>query len=167
MIMILSYKYVKNYNYAPPPLSFVLKSIADDKTLSLFNAIALSEKNRQILLKNFNLTTKQYYSRIAYLTAAGLIRRHRTSYSLTALGKIVYESQIIIGKALSYYWKLRAIESIEMSTSGDSELGQQEAILLINALIDNHQIRDIITNSAAVRSENTSAEISSLPMRKI
>jgi predicted transcriptional regulator len=156
MIMILSYKYVKNYNCAPPPLSFVLKSIADDKTLTLFNAIATSDKNRQILLKNFNLTTKQYYSRIAGLMASGLIRKHRISYSLTALGKIVYESQIIINKALSYYWKLRAIESIEMSTSRDSELGQQETILLVNALIDNHQIRDILTNSAAVRSENTS-----------
>jgi hypothetical protein len=43
-----------------------------------------------------------------------------------------------------------------MSTSRDSELGQQETILLVNALIDNHQIRDILTNSAAVRSENTS-----------
>jgi predicted transcriptional regulator len=39
-----------------------------------------------------NLTTKQYYSRISGLLDAGLIKRHKGKYSLTMLGKVVYQS---------------------------------------------------------------------------
>ncbi|MGI8832370.1 MAG: hypothetical protein ACR2IS_07015, partial [Nitrososphaeraceae archaeon] len=89
---------------------------------------------------------KQYYSRIAGLTDAGLVKRHKGKYSLTMLGKVVYQSQMIIGKALTYYWKLRTIESIETgATFPEGELTQ-----LINALIDNHRIKDIIMKSISV-----------------
>jgi predicted transcriptional regulator len=91
-----------------------------------------------------NLSTKQYYSRISGLMDAGLIKRHKGKYSLTMLGHVVYDSQLIIGKTLAYYWKLKAIESIEMSTSG---LPNEEKTQLINALIDNHRIKDILMKS--------------------
>ena len=104
-----------------------------------------------------NLTTKQYYSRISGLQDAGLIKRHKGKYSLTILGKIVYESQTIIGKTLSYYWKLKAIESIEMSASGSSGPPSEETAQLINALINNRQIKNILMKSIAVPSiENDS-----------
>jgi hypothetical protein len=47
-----------------------------------------------------------------------------------------------IGKALTYYWKLKAIESVEMSS--DVRLPKEELIQLINTLIDNHIIKDIL-----------------------
>ncbi len=47
-----------------------------------------------------------------------------------------------IGKTLSYYWKLIAIESIGMSS--DTKLLEEEIIQLINALIDDHTIKDIL-----------------------
>jgi chromosome condensin MukBEF MukE localization factor len=91
-----------------------------------------------------NLSTKQYYSRISGLQNAGLIRRDKGKYYLTLLGRVVYESQMMIGKTLSYYWKLKAIESVEMSTT---MLLNEEIKQLINALIDNHQIKDILMRS--------------------
>ena len=78
---------------------------------------------------------------------AGLVKRHKGKYSLTMLGKVVYQSQMIIGKTLTYHWKLKAIESIEMSASGSSGLPSDEITQLINALIDNHQIKDILMKS--------------------
>jgi predicted transcriptional regulator len=63
-----------------------------------------------------NLSTKQYYSRISGLLNIGLIKRHKRRYSITHLGKVVYDAQMIIGKALAYYRKLKAIESIEKSS---------------------------------------------------
>jgi hypothetical protein len=54
----------------------------------------------------------------------------------------VYDSHLTIGKALAYYWKLKAIESIEMSSG--ASLPEGERVQLINALIDNHQIQDIL-----------------------
>ena len=93
------------------------------------------------LLKEMNLSTKQYYSRLSGLLEAGLIKRHKSTYSLTLLGKVVYDSQMIIGEALSHYWKLKAIETIEVSSSN---LPVEEITQLINTLIDNPRIKDIL-----------------------
>jgi hypothetical protein len=125
-----------------PSITYLLKNISDDKALILFNSIAISKGDKYIPLREMNLTTKQYYSRISGLIAAGLIRRHRGRYFLTLLGKVVYYSQMTIGKTLSYYWKLIAIESIGMSS--DTKLLEEEIIQLINALIDDHTIKDIL-----------------------
>ena len=98
-----------------PSISYILKKISDDKALTLFNNIALAKDNIHIPLKEMNLSTKQYYSRISGLTSAGLIKKKQGQYCLTALGKVVYNAHTIIGKALSYYWKMKAIESIQSS----------------------------------------------------
>jgi hypothetical protein len=133
---------------APPSIMSILKAISDDKALVLFNSIAVSTNNdRYVPLKEMNLTTKQYYSRISGLLKVGLIKRQNGHYSPTLIGKIVYDSQMIIGKALSYYWKLKAIESTEMSSSG---IPNEEKTQLINALIDNHQIKEILMKSVSV-----------------
>jgi len=131
-----------NSESQPHSLAYILKKISDDKTLTLFNSIGISDGDKYIPLKEMNLTTKQYYSRIAGLMDAGLIKRHKGKYSLTLLGKVAYESQMTIGKALTYCWKLRAIESIKMSAGATFPEG--ELTQLINALIDNHQIKDIL-----------------------
>ena len=138
-----------------PSIASILKKISDDKALILFNHIAVSDGDRYIPLREMNLTTKQYYSRISGLLDAGLVKRHKGKYSLTMLGKVVYQSQMIIGKTLTYHWKLKAIESIEMSASGSSGLPSEEITQLINALIDNHQIRDILMKSISVPSIDT------------
>jgi hypothetical protein len=137
-----------------PSISLILKKISDDKALVLFNSIAVTNDDKYIPLKEMNLTTKQYYTRVSGLLDAGLVKRHRGKYSLTMLGKVVYQSQTIIGKTLVYYWKLKAIESIEMSASDPCIPPNEEITQMINALIDNQQIKDIIMKSLS----NTSVE---------
>jgi hypothetical protein len=128
-----------------PSISFILKKISDDKALTLFNNIALTNNNSHIPLKEMNLSTKQYYSRISGLIAAGLIKKKQGQYCLTALGKVVYDAYTVMGKALSYYWKMKAIESIQ--SSAGLELAIEDRQLLIESLIDNHQVRDILLKS--------------------
>ena len=102
------------------------------------------------------------YSRISGLLNAGLIKRHKGRYSLTLLGKVVYDSQTMICKALAYYWKLKAIESIEMSSG--ASLPEGELLQLINALIDNHQIKDMLMKTISVSaSENRSTVSKTTP----
>ncbi|HEU4823825.1 MAG TPA: hypothetical protein VFS97_10415 [Nitrososphaeraceae archaeon] len=128
-----------------PTITDVLKNISDDKALTIFNSIAVSRGDRNICLREMNLSTKQYYSRLSGLINAGLIRRDNGKYSLTLIGKIVYDAQLKIGKALSYYWKLKAIESIERSSSLlGAGLPKEELTQLISALIDNHSIKDLL-----------------------
>jgi predicted transcriptional regulator len=133
-----------------PSVSTILKKISDDKTLTLFNSIAISMGDRNIHLREMNLSSKQYYSRISGLMAAGLIRRQRGRYALTLMGKIVYDTHLNIGKALSHYWKLKAIESMDTSSPGAS-LPKEELIQLINALIDNHFIKDFLIKESLLR----------------
>jgi predicted transcriptional regulator len=136
-------------------ISHILKKISDDKALILFNGIALSNGEQYMSLKEMNLTTKQYYSRISGLLKAGLIKRHKGKYSLTLLGKIVYDAQLVIGKALNYHWKLSAIESIEASSNG---LPKEEILKLVDALIDNHQVKEAITKLIIAPERNISME---------
>jgi predicted transcriptional regulator len=140
-----------NKSLTAPSLTSILKKISDDKTLVLFNSIALSSSSneRQATLKEMNLSTKQYYSRISGLQNAGLIKRQKGKYSLTLLGHVVYGSQMIIVQTLAYYWKLKALEEIEMSTSG---IPNEEKTQLINAMIDNHQIKDILLRLISIPS---------------
>ena len=140
---------MKNSKSKTPSVSFVLKKISDDKSLALFNSIAIADGDKYIALKEMNLSSKQYYSRISGLMDAGLIKKHQRSFSLTLFGKAVYNSQMRISKALSYYWKLKAIESFQMSAP-HSELPEQEMAKIINALIDNHQIKDTLMNSLSI-----------------
>ena len=110
--------------------------------MTLFNSIAVSNGDKYIPFKEMNLTTKRSYSRVSGLLNTGLIKRHKRKYSLTLLGKVVYDSQMVLGKALTYYWKLKAIDSIELSS--DVRVPKEELTQLINALIDNHFIKDIL-----------------------
>jgi hypothetical protein len=130
-----------------PSITSVLKVISDEKALALFEKIVVSDNNndRFIPLKEINLTTKQYYSRLFGFLKAGLIKRHKGKYIPTLLGRVVYESQMVIEEALSNYWKLKVIDQIEMS---NSDLPTEVVTRLINALIDNHQIKDVLMKQA-------------------
>ena len=99
----------------------VLGAIADDKSLLLFVAIASSdsEADTDTLVTRLHITKKQYYSRIGKLTRNKLVYRTSGRYFPTSLGKIVYETQTIIGKAVADYWKLKAVDGLENSDSVD------------------------------------------------
>jgi hypothetical protein len=122
----------------PPSVDYIIRRISDEKTLALFNSIA--DGNRSATLRKSNLTKKKYYTRISGLMHTGLIKRHYGEYSLTLFGKLVYDSQMIIAKALTYYGKLKVIEEIETSAT----ISKEELAQLINALIDSEQIKDSI-----------------------
>ena len=51
-------------------------------------------------------------------------------------------TQMIIGKALNYYWKLQALDSNQ--TSSTAGLPKEELSKLIDTLIDDYQIKDIL-----------------------
>jgi hypothetical protein len=127
-----------------------LKAIADEKTLTLFNAIAAEGGNTDTLRKKAAFTRKQYYMRISVLTKAGLIRRNNGIYSLTSLGKVVYAAQSLVGEAVDNYWKLKAIDSIESSERNNSNnaFSTEERKKIMDSLIDKEsEIKDILLKS--------------------
>jgi predicted transcriptional regulator len=119
----------------------VLKTIADDKSLLLFNTIALSSVDSDMVISALAFTRKQYYSRLSALLKADLVKRVRGKYSLTTFGVLVYHTQETIGKAIDQYWKLKAIDSISASAN---ELPQEQFHAIIDKLITDQEIKNIL-----------------------
>jgi len=118
----------------------ILRTIADDKSLELFTTVALETIDSKNLKSKTKLTRKQYYSRLSRMTRAGLVRRKNGNYVLTTFGRIVYESKVTLDIALNNYWKLKAIDSVEIS----NELPKEEQQKLIETLLDNEDLKEII-----------------------
>ena len=128
-----------------------LSAISNDRSLVLFNTIALANEDSSILISKLELTRKQYYSRMSELTKAGLIRRMNGRYFLTSFGRIVYDAQELIGNAIQYSLKLKAIDSIDTP-----EFPVEERNKLIDTLINNNEIKEILVSRH--RNNNIPAE---------
>ena len=116
----------------------VLRAIADDKSLALFNTIALSNCDSDICINTLGLTRKQYYSRLSAFQKSGIVKRRAGKYSLTTFGILLYHSQELIGKAVNEYWKLKAIDSIHVSG-----LPEEQIFKIVDTLISNREIKNI------------------------
>ena len=136
------------------PVETVFSAISDNKSLSLFDIIAImssspaasdvGHSNGEILISRMNLTRKQYYTRINRLVDAGLITKKRARFVLTSLGRVVYETHKTIGVAIQNRWKLEAIDSIQTSQLAARMPTEQRQKLINTLLGDYDKIRDIL-----------------------
>jgi len=122
----------------------VLRTIADDKSMDLFRTISQGIIDSESLKSRTKLTRKQYYSRLSRMTKAGLVRKKSGKYLLTAFGRIVFDAQSTVEDAIGSYWKLRAIDSLEMS----NELPKEEQQKLMDALLDNQALKGILVKGS-------------------
>jgi hypothetical protein len=118
----------------------VLKAISDDKSFALFQLIANVNSNGEIILKKLGLSSKQYYSRISTMMTAGLIKRQRGRYYLTPFGKIIHCCTMITKNALDNYYNLKVVQATEGSDFSNEDFGK-----LVDALIDNQQVKEFLT----------------------
>ena len=138
----------------------VLRAISDNMSLDLYKSIANSDGERgDDLLARTKITRKQYYSRLSNLTRAGLIKRKHGIYSLTTFGKVVYDFEKSIENAFNMYWKLKAIDSIGIT----SELPKEEYSKIVDALIDNYEIKDMLTKSGRIKDKKSVANQAESP----
>lgn len=128
----------------PAKMSDVLDAISDDASLELFKLVALTNGPSNVLRSNMKITRKQYYSRLFKLVECGLIKRKDNKYFLTTLGKVMYDAQATIENALNNYWKIRAVDSLEIAEGIPAE----EQKKLIETLIQDQGIKSILTNTS-------------------
>jgi len=124
--------------------SIVLSAVSDDASLELFKLVALTNGTSEVLRNRMDITRKQYYSRLYHLVQCGLIKRKDRKYFLTALGRVMYDAQIAIENAISDYWKLKAVDSIRITS--DIPLGEQNK--LIETLIEDPGIKNALTQQS-------------------
>ncbi len=122
----------------------ILEAISDVKSLKLFNTIATKGGNSEDLSVQLKLSRKEYYSRMSRLMKTGVVKRKNGKHFLTAFGKVVYDAQVTIKKAVENYWKLKAIDSIDLS----DEITVKERDKLIQTLLDDVEIREILSKHA-------------------
>jgi len=138
-------------------VAMVLCAISDDKSLSLFRSIANSSDSTsvghspidesRISMSRINLTPSQYYSRINRLRSMGLINRRKARYSLSSLGKILYEIQNTIDIAIQNRWKLVALDSLE-SAFTEEGMPFEDRNKYVNALLgDRVEIKNTLLHS--------------------
>jgi len=122
----------------------ILEAISDVKSLKLFNTIATKGGNSEDLSVQLKLSRKEYYSRMSRLMKTGVVKRKNGKHFLTAFGKVIYDAQVTIKKAVESYWKLKAIDSIDLS----DEITVKERDKLIQTLLDDVEIREILSKHA-------------------
>lgn len=121
-------------------VSAVLSAIADDASLELFKLIAGTSASSEVLRSKITLTRKQYYSRLYRLTQSGLVKRRDNEYSLTALGKVLYDAQATLESALENYWRIKVIDSL----GGSGEIPSEERKKIVESLIQDKEIKSIL-----------------------
>jgi len=122
----------------------VLSAISDERSLLLFKTIAHANSERrssEILVSTLNLRSKQYYSRMSSLIKAGLVKRQKGKYFVTTFGSVIFDAHLLLGNAVKYYWKLKAIDSL--GVTNDSKMPKDQRKKIIEELIDNRQLKDI------------------------
>ena len=118
----------------------IFNAIANEKALALFDAIAVSECDSEMLITKVRLSRKEYYSRISRLVKAGLASRQRGTYSLTMLGQIVYQAQLAIDHAVDISPKLKAVDMLKSS----SNIPEGERNKVISFLLSNELNKNIL-----------------------
>ena len=120
----------------------VLKALANDTSLTLFDTIALEGGASENIMKRSKLKRKQYYLRISALVKSGLVEKRNGKYYLTLFGEVALEARQLIGSGIKDYWNLKAIDSIGL------ELPQKEHNQIIETLIHNHEIKELLLRKA-------------------
>ena len=129
----------------------ILNAIADEKSWIIFQSIAYSSLESDVLLKKTNLTHKQYYSRISEMIDSGLVRRQNKKYCLTSLGKVVYGSQIITQNALNNHWRLKAVDSFD-------SIPEREREQLIKELLEDKILQELLTREKSINMTSNEGE---------
>lgn len=129
----------------------VLVAVSNTKSLVLFKDIATTRDNgvdtMQLFAKEQHISRKQYYTRLSCLISIGLVKRKNGRYSLTSLGKILYDAIEYIEKAADNHSKLVAIDCM----ADNDEIPNDIRISIIDSLLsgpedNNNRIKLLLTS---------------------
>jgi CheY-like chemotaxis protein/predicted transcriptional regulator len=136
-----------------PSMANILNVLSDEKSLDILRIIAISSCNSDHLISKTNLNLRKFYSRMTGLTKVGLVRKKEGKYFLTSFGKVFYNLQIKAENALSNYWKLKAIDAFD-------NLSKEEYYRFIESMIDNYDIKELLTKEYSSSSDSLMYSVS-------
>ncbi|MGC2575645.1 MAG: hypothetical protein WA364_29415 [Candidatus Nitrosopolaris sp.] len=120
----------------------ILRTLSDPKSVELFKSISTTGSDSSDLRNTTRLSPRQYYSRLSNFTRNGMLTKKNGKKYRTAFGRIVYYELITIEKAITNYYKLKAIDSIGLY----NDMPHEEHKKIIDALITDPDIREILSS---------------------
>jgi len=118
----------------------ILQAIGDVKSLEVLIALTKGPVRSDTLRQRVGITKKQFYFRTHKLLGTGIIQRKKGKFSLTSLGLVVYQAQVIIQAGLNGYWKLKAIDSIDAS----GQISDIEREKLVKTILNDNTVASIL-----------------------
>jgi len=73
---------------------------------------------------------------------SGLIRRAHGRLLITTFGKIIYEAHLTMGRAIECFWKLKAVDSLEIKEIPEEHYGE-----LVQAITGQPEMASFITKN--------------------
>jgi hypothetical protein len=122
-------------------ISEIFSVISDEDSLNLIQMIV---ERRDPKISDFE-SPKRYYTRLAKLKNAHMIKKQGKSYDITAFGSIIYDMIRTIKLAHDLHWKLRVIDAM------NDKVPRTERNKIIESLIQDESIRGILTEYPRVR----------------
>jgi DNA-binding Lrp family transcriptional regulator len=134
---------MKLMNTLATPISIlnILDAIRDRESQSLLHALATSVDDHN-LANRLKITRKQFYTRIARLMKAGLVKRKYGRFNMTSFGSVIYEVQLKLSEAVDNYWKLKLIESI--GGNPNNQFPQTERTRIIDESIHDPVLKEMV-----------------------
>jgi DNA-binding HxlR family transcriptional regulator len=129
----------------PEDLAEVRRLISDSKSLLIFNTIFRGAGDNSCIYRtHLELSKKEYYTRLSRLIKAGLVKKEKGRYYLTAFGKVIYNAHVDletkIENALKIYWRLKVVDSMNVPC-------REEHDTIISTLIENQEIKALLLES--------------------
>jgi DNA-binding Lrp family transcriptional regulator len=128
-------------NFTAPKIAQVLDAISDEISFNIFKIIKDNAKDTQSITDELNISAKQCYDRIATLLDTGLIKRKAGYYFITSFGRLIFQAQAKVAKAIENLWKLKIVDAIR-----SSDVSKDEYTKLVDELIDDDELKDMIVN---------------------
>jgi hypothetical protein len=124
-------------------ITTIIKLLSDDITITLLHKIISTpnQDSEQIRKGMLKLTKKQYYLRLSQLMRTHIIARNHGKYTATGFGLVINEALKLLIVAAKERYKLQLIDNFPKD-----EIPQSEYEKLISQLIENNDLKQIITS---------------------
>jgi DNA-binding Lrp family transcriptional regulator len=122
-----------------PKVAEVLDAISDDISFNMLDIIIRDVQTIDSLTDKLNVSSKQCYDRIVKFLDNGLIKRKGMNYVITSFGRLVFEAQLKVAKAVQNLSKLKVIDAVR-----NGDISRDEYATLIDELIEDNEIKNII-----------------------
>jgi DNA-binding Lrp family transcriptional regulator len=128
-------------NFMAPEAAQVLVAISDEISFNMFIIIKNNARDTESLRDGLNISSKQCHDRIVKLVDTGLVKGKGRYYSITSFGRLIFQAQAKVGKAIENLSKLKIVDAIR-----DSEFPEDQRTKLINEFIHDDELREMIGN---------------------